>query len=111
MSLNTDRLASQMQRELSTILLNDTRDLKIGYINITEVRLTTDLGIANIYFTVLGDKERAKVTLKALNNAKGYLKCEVAKRVKMRRVPEFVFKYDEALEYGNRIESILKEIK
>lgn len=111
MAYSLDRLAHQIQKELSIMLINDIKDTKIGYITITEVRLTNDLSYAYIYFTIMGGKDRIDVALEGLNRAKGYMKNEIAKKVKMRKVPEFVFKYDESLEYGNKIGKMIDELK
>lgn len=111
MAYSLDRLAHQIQKELSIMLINDIKDTKIGYITITEVRLTNDLSYAYIYFTIMGGKDRIDVALEGLNRAKGYMKNEIAKKVKMRKVPEFIFKYDESLEYGNKIGKMIDELK
>lgn len=111
MAYSLDRLSHQIQKELSMLLLTEIKDSKIGYITITEVRLTNDLSYAYIYFTIIGGKDRIDVALEGLNRAKGYMKNEIAKRVKMRKVPEFIFKYDESLNYGNKIEKIIDELK
>lgn len=110
MAYALDRLARQIQKELSMMLLNDIKDTKIGYITVTDVRLTNDLSYAYIYFTIIGGKDRIEVALDGLNRAKGYMKNEIAKKVKMRKVPEFIFKYDESLEYGNKIGKIIDNL-
>lgn len=107
MSLTLDRLQSNITRELSILLQREARDSKIGYVTITEVRMTNDLSFATVYFTIMGDEKRINTCLDALNKAKGYLRSELAKRVKARKMPQLIFKYDEALAYGNHISEIL----
>lgn len=111
MSITIDRLANEIKRHLSMLLINGVKDSKIGYITVTDVKLTNDLSYAYVYFTIIGNEDRIQVTLDALNRAKGYLKKEIAQKVKMRKVPEFIFKYDDALENGNKIEKIINELK
>ena len=113
MSITTDRLASLIQRELAPIVNTEVKDKSFGYINLTEVNVTKDLSFANIYYTILSDDpkvlERAK---NALEEAKVQIRMELAKKIKnTRKIPDLVFKYDEALAYGNRIDHLLKTIK
>jgi len=111
MSITIERLASQIRKELSILLLNDVRNPKIGYVTITEVRLTNDLSYATVFYTVMGNKERIDVTQEALESSEGYIKAEIAKKVQMRKVPKYIFKYDESLERGNKISKIIDELK
>ncbi len=113
MSITTERLASLIQRELASIVNKEVKDKSFGYINLTEVKVTKDLSFATIYYTILSDEtsilERAK---NALEDAKVTIRMELAKKIKnIRKIPDLVFKYDEALAYGNHIDKILKSIK
>jgi ribosome-binding factor A len=72
--------------------------------------VTDDLHLATIYFSVIGTDEDRKATEAGLNSAKGYLRREMGRALSLRTVPEIVFRYDESIEYGNRIENILKQI-
>ena len=107
MSILTERLASQIQKEISILLLNEVKNPKIGYVTITEVRITKDLSFATVYYTVMGDANRIKITQEALESSEGYIKSEIAKKVKMRKIPKYIFKFDESLETGNRISKII----
>ena len=111
MSIAIERLQSQILRELSLLLQREIKDTKVGYVTVTEVRLTNDLSFAYIYYTVLGSKDRIEVTQQALEQAKGFIKNEIAKKVKMRKIPEYIFKYDDSLDRGKRIDELLEEIK
>ena len=75
---------------------------------ITKTRLTSDASICTIYYTVLGDKNQQESTSKNLENAKGFIRSSLGKSLEIRKIPELIFKYDESLEYGNRIDNILK---
>ncbi len=113
MSITTDRLASLIQRELAPIVNTQVKDKSFGYINLTEVKVTKDLSFANIYYTILSDDEKILERAKnALEEAKVSIRMELAKKIKnTRKIPDLIFKYDEALAYGNRIDRILKTIK
>ncbi len=113
MSITTERLASLIQRELAPIVNREVKDKSFGYINLTEVKVTKDLSFATIYYSILSDEEdvleRAK---KALDAANATIRMELAKQIKnVRKIPELIFKYDEALAYGNHIDQILKTLK
>ena len=111
MSIAIERLQSQILRELSLLLQREIKNTKIGYVTVTEVRLTNDLSFAYVYYTVLGAKDRIEVTQQALEQAEGFIKNEIAKKVKMRKIPEYIFKYDDSLDRGKRIDELLEEIK
>ena len=91
--------------------LNGSQNVLLKYVSVTKVKVTTDLSLATIWYTIMGDENEIQATKKALEEAKGYLRTELAQRLDLRKTPELRFKYDESLEYGNRIEKILEEIK
>lgn len=101
------RIESQILREVSDIIMNDARDNQIKNITITGCSVTNDLSFAKIYFTTQGDKN---LMLKDLEEASSYIRLELAERIEIRHTPKIKFVYDESIEYGNRIESIINEI-
>ncbi|MFA5699845.1 MAG: 30S ribosome-binding factor RbfA [Desulfuromonas sp.] len=109
------RVGEQIQKEISDLLLRGVRDPRVGFVTITSVDLTSDLQYARIYYTAFNpaetDAEQRKETHQGLVSAAAYLRAELGKRLKLRRVPELTFKYDESTEYGNRIESLLRKIQ
>ena len=113
MSVTVERLGSLIQRELASIVNKEVKDKSFGYINLTEVKVTKDLSFANIYYTILSDeKEMIEKVQEALDKTKATIRMELAKKIKnIRKIPDLVFKYDEALAYGNHIDKILKTIK
>ena len=110
MSFRNERVEKIIERELATILLMEAKNKLLKFISVTKVSLTADLSIANVWFTVLGDEEETKATIKALEEAKGYLRSELAKRLALRKTPDLRFKFDESLTYGNKISKILDDI-
>lgn len=107
MAYKIERLEKILEREIGTILLN-SKDARLRFVTITKTRLTNDASICTIYYTVLGDKNQQESTSKNLENAKGYIRSSLGKSLEIRKIPELLFKYDESLEYGNRIDNILK---
>lgn len=108
MGVSLKRLESLALRELAILLRTDAKNQKLSNITVTEVRITNDLSYMTIYYTFYEGKQENYE--KALNDCKGYLRSELAKKLKARKMPELLFKYDEALAYGNRIDSILADL-
>ncbi len=108
MGLSIKRLESLALRELSLILRLDAKNNYLSNITITEVRITNDLSFMTIYYTFYQGK--VENYEKALNDCKGYLRSELAKKLKARKMPDLIFKHDEALEYGNRINEIISNL-
>lgn len=104
------RLESTIQRTLSDIILKEVNDKSIGFITLTEIRLTKDLSYLTVYYTILGQDAKKAAAKKALERSKAFIRTTLAHRVKMRKSPVLIFKYDESLDYGNRIEKGLREV-
>lgn len=100
-----------MKRELSDILQRNFKDPHLGFVTVTDVEVSDDLGFAKIFCTVLGDQADKNRSLRVLNKAKGFLRGEIGRRLHLREAPELIFKYDTSIERGLRIEQILKRIK
>lgn len=109
MSIKIDRIASNMVKEISYILAMEVKDQDIKFVTVTDVKVTNDLSFAKVYVTVL-DENKKDSTLKALNDAKGFIRRELADRVDIRHIPELTFVYDESIAYGSKIEHIIEEI-
>lgn len=110
MSLRANRVGEQMKKELSEIIGRKIKDPRIGFVTVTEVQVTGDLQQATVFITVLGDDKQKEGTINALEKAKGFIRSEVGHRIRLRKTPELSFEIDESIEYGNRIETIIKEI-
>lgn len=108
MGISLQRLESLALRELSLILRQDAKNNYLSHITVTEVRITNDLSYMTIYYTFYQGK--VENYQQALNDCKGYLRSELAKKLKARKMPELIFKHDEALEYGNRINEIISSL-
>lgn len=110
MTIKIDRINTQIQREISLILQNEVRDKDLRMCTITAVETTNDLSISKVYVTFLGNGYDQKHGLAALERSKGFIRNLLAKKLKIRKCPELHFILDTSLEYGNKIENILKEI-
>jgi ribosome-binding factor A len=105
-----NRIGEEIKKELSVLLQREMKDPRIGFVTVTSVEVTSDLQLAKVYVSIFGDEEQRKASLEALAKAKGFLRTEIGRRIKLRHVPDFVFKLDQSIDYGNKIESILRQI-
>lgn len=105
-----DRVADLIKVEISDILLKMIRDPRIGLVTITGVKMTDDLRIAKVFFVEMGKDTVSNETINGLQKAKGFLKRELGKRLKLRYIPDVIFHYDPSFAYGNRIEKLIAEI-
>lgn len=108
-SIKIKRIASQIAKEVSNILSNESRDDNFKTVTITGAEVTNDLSFAKVYFTVINDSQK-DIILKELNEAAGFIRKEIAEAIELRHTPEISFHYDESIAYGNNIERIIKEI-
>lgn len=105
-----ERVNEELKRELSNIINYELKNSKVtGIISVTKVSVTPDFRYARVWITALNCKNK-KETLLGLKQSAGFIRSSIAKKVNMRITPEFVFEFDESIEYGVRIDSILHEI-
>lgn len=105
-----ERVAQMVQQLLAGIFTRGMRDPRIGLVTITGVKMSPDLREARVYWTVHGDLEQRKHTAKGLENARGYLRHELGLELKLRLTPELHFTYDEAIDRGERIEQLIRQV-
>ena len=105
-----ERINEEYRKELSQIIGYELKNSSItGMISVTKVKVTPDLKYAKVYVSILNSKN-IKETLEGLKKASGFIRTELAKRINLRNTPELVFEVDDSLEYGAKIDSILKKI-
>ena len=104
-----ERVNSLLEKEISTILMMEVKDPDIRFVTVTKVSTTNDLSYAKVYVTVMRDDKKEE-TLKALKDAKGFIRKELMDRVELRHIPELQFVYDDSIAYGQKIESIIDEL-
>ncbi|MBF0343981.1 MAG: 30S ribosome-binding factor RbfA [Nitrospirae bacterium] len=106
----SQRVGDLLRREISGIILTRVKDPRIGFITITDVELSDDLKLARVYVSVL-DRQHIDHTLKVLRTAVSFIRRELARNVNLRHVPSLEFFEDKSIEYGLKIDGILKQIK
>jgi ribosome-binding factor A len=110
-SFRPDRVADQIRQELSEMLTRgDVHDPGIGFITLTRVKVSPDLQLARVYYTTLGDPKARRDTEKALERATPFFRRQVGSRLRLRRVPELQFHFDESVGHQDRVEQILRDL-
>ncbi|KPB04405.1 MULTISPECIES: 30S ribosome-binding factor RbfA [Bacillaceae] len=110
MTLRSNRVGEQMKKELSDIIGRKIKDPRVGFVTVTDVQVTGDLQQAKVFISVLGDDEKRQDTLIGLAKAKGFIRSEIGRRIRLRKTPELFFEFDESIAYGNHIESLIHEL-
>jgi ribosome-binding factor A len=104
----SDRVAEMIQRKLSQIIQQEVKDPRMpAFVTISSVKVTSDLGHAKVYFTVLNNDVDETATI--LNTAASFLRTALARTIKSRTVPQLHFIYDESIEYGRRLSKLIDE--
>lgn len=111
MTRRTERVGNVIQRELSQYILREINDPRLGFLTLSRVETTQDLGLANVAVSVMGDEAARKETLEALNEFAPRMRSHLAKRLHTRTVPKLVFTLDRNLDHGFRIDSLLRDIE
>ncbi len=109
MNIKIERISDMLVEQISYVLATEVKDKDIHFVTVTDCKVASDLSYAKVYVTVL-DESKKKETLKALNNAKGFIRSKLFDRVDIRHIPELEFVYDESIAYGQNIEKIIEEI-
>ena len=107
-----DRVGDQIRKELSEILARgEVHDPGIGFITLTKVQVSPDLQMARVFYTTLGDPAARRDTARALERATPFFRRQIGGRLRLRRVPEIEFRFDEAIQHQDRIEQILRDLR
>ena len=109
-SQRAQRVGELIQKEISALLLRGLKDPRIGFVTITGVEVTPDLHLARVYYTVIGDDAAKRSSAAGLQSSVPYIRQQLGKQLRMKYLPDLIFQYDSSIDYGNRIESLLREI-
>jgi ribosome-binding factor A len=105
-----ERVADQLRGELASLLAREVHDPGVGFVTLTRVHLSPDLQVARVMYTVLGDQSARTSTARALERTTPFLRRQLGRRLRLRRVPELRFTYDDSIAGQDRIEQLLKDI-
>jgi len=106
----TQRIGDQMQRELAMLIPREVRDPRLGFVTVTAVEVSRDVGHAKVFVTVMGDNETEKISqnLEILNESAGYLRMLLGKSMKLRSVPQLHFHYDASITRGAHLSALIE---
>ena len=111
MKQRAQKVAEELRKIVSMILLNDLADSRVGFITVTRIEVTDDLRNATIYYSVLGDEEARNNAEEALEEHHRFIRHLVVERINMKFAMEIVFQFDDAIDENFKIEGILRKIK
>jgi len=103
------RVADQIQRELATLIQNEIGDPRLRLVTLTGVEVTRDYSHAKVFFSVLGEAENVQSAKEGLEHANGFLRSQLARKIKLRVTPQLHFLYDESIERGVRLSKLIDE--
>ncbi len=106
-----ERVAEALKREVSSIIHDELKDPRLGFITITAAEISADLRCAKVFFSVLGKEEQCKKTIEALESSMGFIRKLVGDRLQLRFTPEIIFREDKSTQQSIRIQELLEEIK
>ncbi|ALO41549.1 30S ribosome-binding factor RbfA [Pseudoalteromonas phenolica] len=108
----TDRVAQQIQKEIAVILQREIKDPRLGFVTVSAVEVSRDLSYAKIFVTVLNtsDEDKTKQSVQILNDATGYIRSILGKRIRARIMPELRFVVDTSLLEGMRISNLVDSV-
>jgi ribosome-binding factor A len=109
MGRRPERLAEGIREEVARIVASELKDPRLGFLTITRVEVTRDLGLARVMVGVLGDAAERERSMAALQRAAGFVRREIGRRLRIRVVPEIEFRYDKGIEATDRVARLLQE--
>ena len=105
-----NKVGGVIKEEISRMLVREIKDPRIGFVTITKVTVSKDLRFVKVYFSAFGDQSVREDSLRGLNSAKGFMRGELGRRLKLRYVPDIVFSFDPSLEYMSRLSELIHQI-
>jgi ribosome-binding factor A len=111
MTQRTDRIDELLRQEISQLLAREVADPGLGFVTITQIETSQDLRHARVWVSVIGQPEARRASIEALERAMPFIRRELGKRLRIRRIPEFTVKLDESSERGTRVMQLLSELE
>ncbi len=106
------RVEDQLHREIATMIQQEMKDPRVAMITVIAVQVTRELEQATVFVTLMGgDEASSKVPVKILNNAAGFMRREIGRRLHLRHVPALKFKYDQSIEKGNHVARLIRQAR
>lgn len=106
----SEKVADLIQKEISQMLVKSIKDPRIGFITITRVTVSEDCRFARVYFSVTGSQAERESSIKGLDSAKGFVRKELGRRIRLRYTPDIMFQFDPSIEYAIHMEELIQSI-
>ncbi len=106
----SEKVADLIQKEISEMLVKSVKDPRIGFITITRVTVSQDCRSARVYYSVAGTQAERESSMKGLDSAKGYVRKELGRRIRLRYTPDITFQFDPSIEYAIHMEELIQSI-
>lgn len=106
----TQRLNILLREEIADLIMKKVKDPRIGFVTVTDVEISSDLKTAKVFISIMNDDD-IDVSIEILNSARGFIRSELSKRVRLKYIPALEFKFDRSIRHGIRIDELLREIK
>lgn len=108
----SDRISELIKAEIADIIQNKMKDPLLGqyFVTVSRVKISDDLQNGLIFISILQESEKKEEVVKALNRAKGFIRGELSRRIRMKNIPDILFKLDTSMEYADKINRILNEV-
>ena len=107
----SDRVGDLIRQVIGEMLVRDLNDPRLGSVTLTGVEVTADLKIATIFFSAMGNQAQEEASLQGFQSAAGYIKKRMGKELRLRYLPDLLFKVDHSFDYGSKIDRLIKSIK
>ncbi len=107
----SEKVADLIQKEISQMLVKSIKDPRIGFVTITRVSVSEDCRFAKVYFSVAGTLAEKERSMKGLDSAKGFVRRELGRRIRLRYTPEILFQFDPSIEYAIHMEELIQSIQ
>lgn len=107
----SDRVRELIREEISGMFIREIKDPRIGFVTITRIELTDDLRNAKIFVSIMGGEKEKENTIQGLKSALGFIRWELRKRLRLKFVPDIIFRLDTSMEHAEKVSRLLEEIK
>jgi ribosome-binding factor A len=107
----SEKVADLIQKEISQMLVKSIKDPRIGFVTITKVSVSEDYRFAKVYFSVAGTLAERERSMKGLDSAKGFVRKELGRRIRLRYTPEILFQFDPSIEYAIHMGELIQSIQ
>jgi ribosome-binding factor A len=106
----SERVADLIHKEISEMLVRSIKDPRIGFVTITRVTVSDDIRLAKVYFSVTGNQAERERSLTGLNSARGFVRKELGRRMRLKHTPDITFHFDPSIEYAIHIAEVIQQL-